>query len=329
VSQYCNDSIQAIDNENHVYLCLGSKIVKTVSFRQSVIIQMLWEAIEMMNNRSKSLMCFVGVTLAGLVAASWASAGDEVVRYARFEHEGRISYGIVENDRIRRLQGDLFGEWAKTDEVIAEDQVKLLAPVVPPKVLAVARNYRSHAGDDISESPEIFFKVPTAVIGPGEDIVLPEGAENVHFEAELVVVMAREARNVSIEQAPDYILGVTCGNDVSAREWQKNDVQWWRAKSCDTFAPCGPYIVSGLDYNDLLLQLRQNGEVKQQQRTRDLAHSVAATVSWISRHLTLEPGDLIYTGTPGKTAAMAPGDVIEVELEGVGVLRNTVRSMKD
>jgi 2-keto-4-pentenoate hydratase/2-oxohepta-3-ene-1,7-dioic acid hydratase in catechol pathway len=121
---------------------------------------------------------------------------------------------------------------------------------------------------------------------------------------------------------------VTCGNDVSARDWQKGDLQWWRAKGSDTFGPCGPYIVSGLNYDDLLLTLRLNGEVKQKQRTSDLIHGVAAIVSWISRHVTLEPGDLIYTGTPGETTAMKPGDVVEVELEGVGVLRNGVEAAR-
>ena len=128
------------------------------------------------------------------------------------------------------------------------------------------------------------------------------------------------------EKAKEYVFGVTCGNDVSARDWQKNDVQWWRAKGCDTFGPCGPYIATGLDYDNLMLTLRQNGEVKRKQSTRDLIHSVADTVSFISKHTTLEPGDLIFTGTPGKTAAIKPGDVIEVELEGVGVLRNPVRA---
>ena len=129
-------------------------------------------------------------------------------------------------------------------------------------------------------------------------------------------------------KALDHVLGITCGNDVSARDWQRGDRQWWRAKGSDTFGPCGPFILSGVDYSDLLITLRLNGQIKQQQRTRDMIHGVAETVSWISRHVTLEPGDLIFTGTMGKTSAIKPGDVVEVEIEGVGVLKNPVKAAR-
>lgn len=135
----------------------------------------------------------------------------------------------------------------------------------------------------------------------------------------MVVVIGKQAKHVSEEQALDYVFGVTCGNDISARDWQ-----WWRAKASDTFSPCGPFIVTGLNYNDLHLQLRRNGQVMQEQRTADMIHNVATIVSWISRHITLEPGDLIYTGTPGTTSPIKPGDKLEVELEGVGILTNYV-----
>jgi 2-keto-4-pentenoate hydratase/2-oxohepta-3-ene-1,7-dioic acid hydratase in catechol pathway len=154
--------------------------------------------------------------------------------------------------------------------------------------------------------------------------VLPGETDNVHYEGEMVVVVGKRARNVSADEAAGHVLGVTCGNDVSARDWQKNDLQWWRAKGSDTFGPCGPYLVAGLDYDDLRIELRVNGEVKQTQRTSDLIHNVAQIISWISRSVTLEPGDLIYTGTPGQTSPLKPGDVVEVELEGVGILRNRV-----
>jgi 2-keto-4-pentenoate hydratase/2-oxohepta-3-ene-1,7-dioic acid hydratase in catechol pathway len=140
----------------------------------------------------------------------------------------------------------------------------------------------------------------------------------------MVLVIGKRAKNVPKEKALDFVFGVTCGNDISARDWQKGDVQWWRAKGCDTFGPCGPFIVSGIDYDDLLVTLRHNGEIKQQQGTRDLIHNVAAMVSFISRYVTLMPGDLIYTGTPGTTGPIKPGDVCEVEVEGVGVLKNKV-----
>jgi 2-keto-4-pentenoate hydratase/2-oxohepta-3-ene-1,7-dioic acid hydratase in catechol pathway len=146
----------------------------------------------------------------------------------------------------------------------------------------------------------------------------------VHYEAELVIVIGRRARNVSEAEAKDYILGVACGNDVSARDWQDNDVQWWRAKGSDTFGPVGPYIVSGVNYDDLRLQLRLNGKTVQDERTSQFIHSVPAQVSFISRHVTLEPGDLIFTGTPGRTAAIKPGDEVVVELEHAGTLVNKV-----
>ena len=139
-----------------------------------------------------------------------------------------------------------------------------------------------------------------------------------------MIVIGKRARKVSPGEAMQYVLGVTCGNNVSARDWQKNDVQWWRAKGSDTFGPCGPWIVSGINYGDLLLTVRVNGQVKQQQRTRDLVFGVAEIVSFASQYVTLEPGDLIYTGTPGTTTQIKPGDVVEVDLEGVGVLKNPV-----
>jgi 2-keto-4-pentenoate hydratase/2-oxohepta-3-ene-1,7-dioic acid hydratase in catechol pathway len=140
----------------------------------------------------------------------------------------------------------------------------------------------------------------------------------------MVIVMGRRAKDVGVEEAADFIFGVTAGNDISERDWQGDDLQWFRAKASDTFGPVGPMIVTGLDYDDLLLQTRVNGEVRQSERTRDLLFGVAEIVSYVSRYVTLLPGDIIFTGTPGSTRAMEPGDMVEVELEGVGILRNTV-----
>ena len=172
--------------------------------------------------------------------------------------------------------------------------------------------------------PQPFFKSPSCLTAHGGEIVIPSAAETVHFEAELVIVIGKEAQDVSREDALDHVFGVTCGNDVSARVWQRNDVQWWRAKGSDTFGPCGPFIARGLDYDDLLTRLKLNGEVMQEESTGHMINDVATTVSFISQHITLHPGDLIYTGTSGKTAAIQPGDIVEVEIEGVGVLRNHV-----
>jgi 2-keto-4-pentenoate hydratase/2-oxohepta-3-ene-1,7-dioic acid hydratase in catechol pathway len=155
--------------------------------------------------------------------------------------------------------------------------------------------------------------------------VIPEGATDVHHEAELVIVIGTTAYRVSKEDAPKYIFGITAGNDVSERVWQRNDVQWFRAKASDTFGPLGPAIVQGLNYDDLLVQCRINGEVVQSQRTCDMLFPVDTIVSYVSQYVTLFPGDIIYTGTPGKTRAMHPGDKVEVEIEGVGTLKNTVR----
>jgi 2-keto-4-pentenoate hydratase/2-oxohepta-3-ene-1,7-dioic acid hydratase in catechol pathway len=249
-------------------------------------------------------------------------------KYVRFQKAQTVAYGLLEGQRVRQIDGTPFGAWKQTQKTFALSEVRLLVPTQPSKVLAVARNYQSHLGPatDIAapKHPELFYKPPSCLAAYGENIVIPPGTTNVHFEGEMVVVIGRRAKNVPPSRAADYVLGVTCGNDVSARDWQQNDIQWWRAKGSDTFGPCGPVIVSGLNHDDLLLQLRVNGQVRQQQRTRDLLQGVANLVSFASRHITLEPGDLIFTGTPGQTSVLKPGDVVEVELEGVGVLRNTV-----
>jgi len=256
------------------------------------------------------------------------SADKTITKYARFKIGNTVAYGVVNGNQITQISGTPFGKWSKTDKTYSLKDVKLLVPTQPSKVIAMAGNYKSHLINATIppkfQIPQPFFKAPSCLIAQGEDIVIPPGTEVVHYEAELVIVIGKRAKNVSKEKALEYILGVTCGNDVSARDWQKNDVQWWRAKGSDTFGPCGPVIVSGLDYDNLRLQLRLNGEVKQDQRTKDFIHDISSMVSFTSKFVTLEPGDLIYTGTPGNTSPIKPGDVVEVELEGVGVLKNGV-----
>jgi 2-keto-4-pentenoate hydratase/2-oxohepta-3-ene-1,7-dioic acid hydratase in catechol pathway len=254
------------------------------------------------------------------------------IKYGRFQFDNTVAYGVVEGDRVRQLRGELFGVHEPTENNFPIDDVKWLVPVRPTQVVALAGNYKSHLPgetlDPMYQIPQPFYKSPSCLLPNAEAIVLPHDAEDVHYEAEMVLVMGRLARHVLKEQALDYVFGVTCGNDVSARQWQKNDRQWWRAKSCETFGPIGPWIATGVDYDNLLLTLRLNGEVKQQQRTSDLIHDVATIVSFISRHHTLYPGDLIFTGTPGKTSAIEPGDQVDVELEGVGILSNTVTAQR-
>ena len=286
------------------------------------------------------------------------------IRYCRFRSGDTVAYGIVEGNQVRQLTGDLFGDYQKTDKLFALDEITLLVPTRPTQVLAMAGNYKSHLGDEEAittkittkttvttsgktgettsettststtrrsgevpekfQTPQPFFKSPSCLQRHEGTILLPKDSKVVHFEAELVIVIGKTARNVTEKNALEYVLGVTCGNDVSARDWQREDVQWWRAKGADTFGPCGPFITSGLDYDNLLLQLRLNGETMQLEKTSQLIHDIPTIVSFISHHVTLYPGDLIFTGTPGTTSEIHPGDVVEVELEGVGVLRNKV-----
>jgi 2-keto-4-pentenoate hydratase/2-oxohepta-3-ene-1,7-dioic acid hydratase in catechol pathway len=255
----------------------------------------------------------------------------QVTKYVRV-HVGQITtYGILEGDQVRLLEGDLFDNPRKTDSVFPLADVQVLVPTPPTQVLAMAGNYKSHLAGEIPEKfkiPQAFFKSPSCLVHNEGDIVLPKDSTSVHYEAEMVIVIGRKASKVSKDDALSYVFGVTCGNDVSERVWQKSDVQWWRAKGADTFGPCGPCIVTGLDYDNLEIKLRVNGEEKQKEKTSQLIHGVAELVSFLSRHVTLHPGDLIYTGTPGETSDLKPGDVVEVELEGVGVLRNRVIAEK-
>jgi len=268
------------------------------------------------------LICVLFIPL----LSAYASGGSgRITRYVRYSFGGHISYGVLEGETLRELSGDFLAGGTPTGKTRRLTEVRLLAPCVPSKVIAVGLNYKSHLGSrPAPEYPGIFTKLPTAIIGPEDLIVFPPGAEDVHYEGELVAVIGKKAHKISPSEAPGYVFGVTAGNDVSERKWQKADLQWFRAKGSDTFGPLGPAVVQGLNYKDLKLETRLNGEVRQSQRTSDLLFGVDEIVSYVSQFVTLLPGDLIYTGTPGSTTAMKPGDVVEVELEGVGVLRNEV-----
>lgn len=260
-----------------------------------------------------------------LVFAPPASAQDNVVHYVRYEADGGAAYGILDGETIRELDGNFIHGAEETGTTHARSDVRLLAPVEPSKVIAVGLNYQSHLGNaEPADYPGLFAKYPTSIVGTGADIVMPRDAGNLHYEGELVIVIGRRAEDVSREQAHEHVFGVTAGNDVSERDWQGADLQWLRAKASDTFGPVGPAVATGLDYGDLRLQTRLNGEVRQSESSADLIFDVPTVVSYISRYVTLLPGDLIFTGTPGSTRAMQPGDVVEVEVDGVGVLRNTV-----
>ena len=247
------------------------------------------------------------------------------MKFVRYESNETVSYGILLDDTIHEIKGAPFRAYEMTGNRVTLTDAKLLVPTTPSKVLAVGLNYRSHLGGAPEpENPEIFIKTPSCLLDPEGEVVLPDGDDNVHAEGELVVVIKKQTRKATPEEAEDNILGVTCGNDISARTWQSNDLQWWRAKGSDTFGPLGPVIDTEVDYNDLQLETRINGEVVQSQTTADLIFSVPVIVSFVSQAMTLEPGDVIYTGTPGTTTALKPGDVTEVEIEGIGILRNTI-----
>ena len=247
------------------------------------------------------------------------------MRFVRYASGDTVSYGKLSDETIQQIDGDPIRGYKETGTTVALNAVKLLAPVVPTKILAVGLNYRSHLGSrPTPQNPEIFIKTPSCLNHPMGNIVIPKYATDVHAEGELVVVMKHRTKSATPEQAAANILGVTCGNDVSARTWQSNDLQWWRAKSSDTFGPVGPAIATDLDYSDLRLQTRINGKVVQSQTTADLIFPVPVIVSFISQVMTLEPGDLVFTGTPGTTTALKRGDVVEVEIDGIGVLKNSV-----
>ena len=208
--------------------------------------------------------------------------------------------------------------------------MRLLEPIRPSKIVCVGRNYREHAaelGNKMPDEPLLFLKAPSAIVASGDDIVLPGASQQVEHEGELGVVIGRIARNISSEEDPlSYVLGYTCVNDVTARDLQRKDVQFTRGKSFDTFCPAGPWIETDIDPGNVTVETRLNGEVKQKGNTADMAFPVAFLIRYISEIMTLYPGDLIATGTPAGVSRMKPGDIVEVEVAGIGILQNRVRS---
>ncbi len=250
------------------------------------------------------------------------------MRIVRFDFKGRTAYGMLEGEQIFALWGTPYSSIYTTGEVLSLPEVTLLAPCEPTKIVAIGLNYRDHAkeiGAPLPEEPLIFLKPASAVIGPDEAIRYPAMSRRVDYEAELGVVIGRTARHVAEAAAPDYIFGYTCVNDVTARDLQQKDGQWTRSKSFDTFAPLGPWVETEIaDPDNLTVEGFLNGQRRQHSTTRNLAFSVAALVSFISRIMTLLPGDVIATGTPAGIGPMAVGDVVEVKVEGIGTLENRV-----
>ena len=270
------------------------------------------------------------VLAAGTLAVATASA-QTITKYVRYEAGGRVAWGILDGETtIRELQGSVYDNTAKpTGRTLKLAEVKLLPPAEPKKVIAAGLNYKSHIGEaSPAKYVGLFAKFPTSLVGQGADIIYPADATTLHYESEVCIVISKRAKNITERQVKDHILGVTPCNDVSERGWQKSDLQWFRAKAADTFGPMGPAVVKGVDYNKLKLIGRLNGKVVQETTTDLLIFSIDNIVSYTSRYVTLEPGDVIFSGTPGTTQAMKPGDTFEVEIEGVGVLRNKVVAEK-
>lgn len=256
------------------------------------------------------------------------------MKLCRFESGGKVLFGVIDGGSVFELDADPFsGSFTPPGDLAASKghdlgKVRLLAPSVPSKIVAIGLNYKAHAaefGKTLPEEPMLFMKPSTAVIGPEEEIVYPAHmSHRVDYEGELAVVIGKAAKEVLPRDASEYILGYTCLNDVSARDLQKKDVQYIRAKGFDTFAPMGPCISNEIDPLDVSIKTRLNGEIRQDTSTKDMIFNVFELVSFVSHVMTLLPGDVIATGTPSGVGKMRPGDTVEVEIEGIGTLRNTV-----
>ena len=254
------------------------------------------------------------------------------MRIARFAHQDAIRFGIVDGTDLVVLAGDpLFAGFETTGERVPLGEAALLAPVIPrSKVIGIARNYRDHAaelGNEVPAEPMMFLKPNTSVIGPGDAIVRPPQSERTDYEGELAAVIGRVAKNVSTEDALDYVFGYTIGNDVTARDWQRTDGQWARAKGSDTFLPLGPWINTHVTIEEagtLSIETRLNDEVRQDGSTSQMVRGIAELISFITASVTLLPGDVVLTGTPAGVGNMEPGDLVHVTIDGLGTLSNPV-----
>ncbi len=251
------------------------------------------------------------------------------MRIARYEFQGTVCFGVIDPaaGTIREIAGSPFGEVRTTGIIRPLGEVALLAPVSPGKIVAVGLNYKDHAeevGMVIPEEPLLFLKAPSAVIGPGAAIVYPRQSTRVDYEAELAVVIGTEAKDVKARDAAAHILGYTCFNDVTARDLQVKDVQFARSKGFDTFAPTGPWIETELDPSSLAIRCLVNGQLRQDGNTREMGATVPQLIEYVSANMTLLPGDMIVTGTPPGIGSLRVGDVVTVDIEGIGSLTNRV-----
>ena len=252
-----------------------------------------------------------------------------MARYIRFQHEEDTLYGRLSGDTVQVLNGDLFGTWEESGKTLPLSDVRLLAPCRPTKLICVGFNYRDHAEEfntPLPEKPNIFMKPLSALTGPEAPVYFPKAlAKQVDYEAELVAVIGKKARHVSEADALDYVLGYTIGNDVTARDMQDPTQQWTVCKGFDTFAPIGPWIETGVDPKaGLDISSWVNGERRQHSNTKNLIFDVPYLVSWLSQAMTLEPGDIIFTGTPSGIGPVNVGDVMEMRIQGIGSLLNPI-----
>jgi 2-keto-4-pentenoate hydratase/2-oxohepta-3-ene-1,7-dioic acid hydratase in catechol pathway len=239
-------------------------------------------------------------------------------------------YGLIEEENVREISGPPWGQWTQATRIWPLQDVRLLSPAEPGKIVCIGRNYAAHAaelGNDVPPEPLMFLKPPSSVIGPEDPIVLTRYSQQVEHECELAVVMGERCSKLAEADDPsDYVLGYTCVNDVTARDLQKKDVQFTRAKGFDTFCPLGPHIETAIDPANVIVEAFVNGAVRQSANTSQMIFPVAFLIRWISQMMTLEPGDVIATGTPGGVGPLNAGDVIEVKIAGIGVLRNPVHA---
>lgn len=244
--------------------------------------------------------------------------------------DGTPHWGVVQNDTVRRLDGDPYDEFTVGPEVAALSETHLLAPCKPSKVVCAGRNYHSlllEQGRPVPAEPFLFLKASTAVVGPHTPVLVPPGVEDMAHEGELALVIAAETSGVTPAQAEKSVLGYTCANDITVRDWQSPNSQWWRAKSSDSHCPIGPWIACALPSpGNVQVRTFVDGELRQSGRTDDLVFGISALVSYISRTMTLLPGDVVLTGTPAGIRPVHPGEVMEVEVEGIGRLINPVAS---
>lgn len=269
-------------------------------------------------------------TVAGIIAALTIVGTASAENYVRYEQNGTVSWGELSGSTIHQLSDAPYLDGKRTGTSAERSDVTLKAPVDPKLSFMTAFNYSSHKKEtfgitqDTTKKPGLFTVPVGSIIGPEDDMVRPMGATNFHYEAEMVVVIGKRAENVALEDAGDYIFGVTIGNDGSERDWQANDIQWTRAKGSKNFNPVGPHLVTGLDYTDLDIEGRHNGVKSQGANSSGMIFNFNYMVHYISKYFVLEPGDVIWSGTMGDTGPMQPGDTYAITVEGIGTLKNTL-----